>query len=241
MKTENNKFGILPYILLVFLLIASAIFLKLIYNNYLFESSKHIMSSGFEKRTLIIDAGHGGKDGGAVSVTGSLEKDLTLDMSLNMKEIFNLLGYDIIMTRETDIELTSDKGSSRKSKDLYGRLDISEKNPDVLFVSVHMNKFSQSKYSGLQVYYSPNNTLSKKIADTVQENIKNILQTDNNRLAKPATRSIFLLYKIKAPAILIECGFISNPNEAELLETKEYRQDLSLALVSSLTEFFVNS
>ena len=96
-----------------------------------------------------------------------------------------------------------------------------------------MNKFPQSKYSGLQVYYSSNNEASKALADAVQNSVKASIQPDNSRETKSATSAIYLLYKIKSPAVLIECGFISNPEEAELLENTDYRKKLCLAICSA--------
>ncbi len=187
-----------------------------------------------ERKRIVLDPGHGGKDGGAVSVTGTHEKLLNLDISLSMREILHVLGYDTVMTREDDTELTHVSGGTRKMQDLKGRLEIVEANPDAVFVSIHMNKFPQEKYSGLQVYYSPNNENSISIAQNVQGYVKERLQPENDRKVKKAGSSIFLLHKIKSPAILIECGFLSNNNEAMLLDTPEYRARLSCTIVCAI-------
>lgn len=235
MKTEKHSGSIILYFFLAALLILSAFLLKQIFDRYINKESKRIMSSGFEIRQIIIDAGHGGTDGGAISVTGMPEKELNLQTSQTLEAMMTALGFQVIMTRNSDTELTCpESGGSRKMQDLKGRLKIAEANPEIPFVSIHMNKFPQSKYSGLQVYYSPNNTESKVLADAIQESVKSMLQPENNRETKPATSSIYLLYKIKSPAVLIECGFISNQQEAELLENKEYRQSLCLAISSAL-------
>ncbi len=192
----------------------------------------------YDRRRIVLDAGHGGKDGGAESVTGSKEKQLNLDISLSMRETLHILGYEVIMTRESDVELTHSDGGTRKMQDLKGRLEIAQSNADATFVSIHMNKFPQSKYSGLQVYYSPNHKDSFALAKTVQDTVKNTLQPDNDRKIKKADSTIFLLHKIESPAILVECGFLSNQNEAELLDTSEYREKLSSSIVIAITNSF---
>ncbi|MBO5041272.1 MAG: N-acetylmuramoyl-L-alanine amidase [Clostridia bacterium] len=195
-------------------------------------------TAGYERRKIVLDAGHGGKDGGAVSVTGTHEKQLNLDISLSMRETLHILGYEVIMTRESDVELTHIDGGTRKMQDLKGRLEIATYNKDAVFVSIHMNKFSASQYSGLQVYYSPNDAHSFDMARSVQDTVKSYLQPENDRKIKKADSSIFLLHKITSPAILIECGFLSNENEAVLLDTPEYRVKLSTAIATAIINSF---
>lgn len=146
------------------------------------------------------------------------------------------LGYRVIMTRTTDTELSSERGGSRKMQDLLGRLEISERNPGIPFVSIHMNRFGNEKYSGLQVYYSGNCAESKTVADGVQSAVKKLIQPENTRETKRATSAILLLDRIKSPGILIECGFISNRTEADLLERQDYRRKLCLAVASALAD-----
>ena len=168
---------------------------------------EELEASGIERRRIVLDPGHGGKDGGAVSVTGSYEEYLNLEISLCIRENLHILGYEVTMTRENDIELTHPDGGTRKMQDLKGRLQLASERPDATFISIHMNKFVESKYSGLQVYYSPNNKHSIDLAKAVQDSVRNVLQPSNDRSIKKADSSIFLLHKIQSPAILIECGF----------------------------------
>ncbi len=191
-----------------------------------------------ERRRIVLDAGHGGKDGGAASVTGTHEKQLNLDISLSMRETLHILGYEVIMTRDCDVELTHPDGGTRKMQDLKGRLEIAVEHADAAFVSIHMNKFTASQYSGLQVYYSPNNGHSFNLAKSVQDTVKASIQPDNDRKIKKADSTIFLLHKIQSPAILVECGFLSNSNEAELLDTPEYRVKLSSAIATAIINSF---
>ena len=190
-------------------------------------------------RTCIIDAGHGGMDGGAVSVTGSLEKDLNLDVAESLKCMMEAAGYNVIMTRSDDTMLNSDGTypKSRKMRDMLGRLDIIKSHPEAIFVSIHMNKFPEEKYSGLQVYYSDNDPQSKEIAQSVQNMAKLTLQPENNREIKSAGDGIFILKNAEIPAILVECGFLSNHNEAALLDTDIYRKSIACLIFSALQPF----
>ena len=193
---------------------------------------------GYELRSVILDAGHGGKDGGAVSVTGSVEKDLNLDITLSVSDIMHLLGYNVILTRSTDTELTHSDGGSRKMQDLKGRLTVATKNKDTPFVSIHMNKFPTEKYRGLQIYYSPKISDSRSLAEKIQSTVRNQLDSDNNRSIKPSGSGIYLLHNAVSPAVLIECGFLSNNEEAMLLDTPEYRTKLCTVIASSVDMWY---
>ena len=235
----TRKFGeALPfYILISSLIVAIVLLLRFILIPFI-PPLEELEASIGEKRKIVIDPGHGGKDGGAVSITGAEEKELNLDTSMFMRDLLRVLGYTVVMTRDRDIELTHADGGTRKMQDLKGRLEIALSNSEAVFVSIHMNKFSDPKYRGLQVYYSPNNELSRKIAGSVQHSVCQILQPNNNRKIKKADNSIFLLQKITSAAILIECGFISNPSEAELLDDDEYRNKLASVISVAITNTF---
>jgi len=232
MNTEKNKGSLLIYFLIAILLILTASILHQVYTLWI-RDDVDTAADPSTLRTVILDAGHGGFDGGAVSVTGTAEKTLNLDTSLTLAALLKAQGYRVILTRETDTELTHESGGSRKMQDLKGRLTIMEKNPAVPFLSIHMNKFPQAKYSGLQVYYSQNDTAAKSLADGIQSAVKEHLQPANDRVTKPATSSIFLLHKATSPAVLIECGFLSNEEEARKLEDPEYRNALCLAIATA--------
>lgn len=225
------------YFILSVLIILCVMLLRSIFAPFCPPLSE-LETDSHERRRIIIDAGHGGKDGGAVSVTGSFEKHLNLDISLSMRETLHILGYEVIMTRESDVELIHIDGGTRKMQDLKGRLEIATDNGDAVFVSIHMNKFTASQYSGLQVYYSPNSANSFDIAISVQNSVKELLQPDNDRKIKKADSTIFLLDKITSPAILVECGFLSNEKEAVLLDTPEYRVKLSTVMATAIINSF---
>lgn len=232
MNNEKSNGSLLIYFLIAILLILTASILQQIYIRWI-RDDVDTAADPSVLRTVILDAGHGGFDGGAVSVTGTAEKTLNLDTTLTLAALLKAQGYRVILTRETDTELTHEDGGSRKMQDLKGRLSVMTENPNLPFLSIHMNKFPQAQYHGLQVYYTPNDPSAKSLADTVQSTVKDGLQPANDRATKPATSAIFLLHKATSPAILIECGFLSNEEEARRLEDPTYRNALCLAVATA--------
>ena len=201
--------------------------------------------------TVVIDAGHGGMDGGCVSdVSYSvgttaharsmgriLEKDCNLQISKILAALFRVSGYNVVMTRETDVMLDGEGlAGSAKMRDLRARLDIAKQYPDALFISIHCNKFPSTECKGLQVYYSKNHGESKIAADAVQSSVVSLLQPTNKRVTKAADSSIFVLNRATQPAILIECGFLSNEEEAKLLADRNYQKKLALAIAIPIIE-----
>lgn len=190
---------------------------------------------------VILDAGHGGMDGGAVSEIDGItvvEKDLNLDITLMLRDFLEAAGVDVILTRDSDVML-DDGGESTKKKirDLKARVDIADAYHDSVFVSIHMNKFPSESVSGVQIYYSPNDPLSMDLAQEIKKQINALLQPDNYRELKAAGSNIYVLDRIKNPAVLIECGFISNPSEAKLLCDDDYRRRLVLVMGTSVLNF----
>ena len=145
MKSGNLRGSLVLYFLLALLILGAAFGLRVMYVRYFSDAGTDLESGAHEQRGVIIDPGHGGKDGGAVSVTGTAEKELNLSVSETLEAILTALGYRVIMTRTTDTELSSERGGSRKMQDLLGRLEISERNPGIPFVSIHMNRFGHEK------------------------------------------------------------------------------------------------
>ena len=142
-----------------------------------------------------------------------------------------MFGYDIIMTRETDCAINTEGDSIRTKKisDMKNRLKLMKNHPEAEFVSIHLNKYSTSEPKGLQVFYSPNDENSFKLAQNIQESVKNILQKENHRKIKKATSDAYLLDNAPIPAVIIECGFLSNANDLENLTNTEYQQKLAFA------------
>ena len=183
--------------------------------------------------TVILDAGHGGEDGGAVSADGLQEKNLNLDLTLRIRDLLVADGVNVILTRDTDVLLydrNADYRGRKKALDLQARQNIAEQTPGAAFVSIHMNSFPQKQYHGLQVWYSPNNPQSSVLAGRIQDRVRSLLQPDNTRKTKQAGSNIYLLDHLHQPAVLVECGFLSNPPEAARLATDAYRQQLAQAI-----------
>ncbi len=188
--------------------------------------------------TVVLDAGHGGRDGGAVSADGVKEKDLNLSVTFAINDILKLCGVKTVMTRTSDSLVCDESDPALKGKlkmtDLKNRLSIAEEMQNAWLVSIHMNKFSVEKYSGLQVYYSPNDERSFVLARDIQESVASLLQKENTRKVKKAGNGIYLLDRINSPAVLIECGFLSNINETKLLSDTVYRAKLSLIIADRI-------
>lgn len=189
--------------------------------------------------TIVLDAGHGGEDGGCEG-NGLVEKDLNLDITLRVADLLRANGIKVVLTRESDVLLydkNSDYEGKKKVQDVRRRLEIAENSENPVLVSIHMNYFAQTQYSGLQVWYSKNDARSKILANLIQSNVKNSIQPSNKRVTKEATSSIFLLHNATFPAVLIECGFLSNPNEAHALADAEYRQKLASTIFESIMTY----
>ena len=186
--------------------------------------------------TVIIDAGHGGRDGGAVADDGTPEKDLNLSVAKKLAEMLLLSDVHVVMTRSEDIELASPTSEHKKRDDLNARLAITESYENAILVSIHMNKFPVSRYKGLQVYYSSNHEGSLTLAEQIQTGALS-LNGENDRAVKAAGDSIYLLSHVKIPAVLVECGFLSNPEELSLLKTEDYQQKLVMSLYTSIMSY----
>lgn len=211
--------------------------------NLLFRAGSDALNTSVsdEKMTVVIDPGHGGRDGGTVGGDGTLEKDLNLAVALKLKAILESADVRVVMTRETDIELASPDSPHKKADDLKARLNLAQNQKNAIFVSIHMNNFPIKKYSGLQVYYSENHKQSLTLAQTVQDGAQSSLGNTMDRKVKPAGDSIYLLSHLEIPAVLVECGFLSNDEERELLKTDAYQKKLALSLSASLLAYMKNA
>lgn len=190
--------------------------------------------------TVVIDAGHGGEDGGASDQSGRPEKDINLAIAKDLQELLTASGYHVVMTRTTDISLSDPLNTihERKVSDIHNRMKIVESQQGCVFISIHQNQFPESRYNGTQVFYSNNDKGSKELAQSVQSRVVSMLQKDNTRAVKPATSSIYLLWNAKVPAILVECGFLSNPEEAAKLSNDDYQHKMAFAIYCGLLDSF---
>ncbi|WP_425514384.1 N-acetylmuramoyl-L-alanine amidase CwlD [Clostridium mobile] len=196
-----------------------------------------------EEHIILIDPGHGGIDGGAVSPNGTIEKDINLSISLMLKEELQKRGYKVIMTREEDKGLNGEKGTvrERKIEDLNNRCKMKKESNCSMFISIHLNMFPQSKYYGAQVWYSSNDN-SKKLASLIQSNFKKHLDETNNRMEKPANNDYKILRGVdEVPSVIVECGFLSNYEEEKKLKDSNYQLKIAQIIANSVNEYHNNN
>lgn len=205
--------------------------------------SKSVNASAGESLPLvIIDAGHGGEDGGAVSKSGTVEKDINLSISSAAERLFSFFGFETLMTRTDDrLIYSSDCTNIRQKKvsDIHNRMKIIEDNPNSIFLSIHQNHYDSEKYNGTQVFYSKNNAESEALAQSIQDTVKADLQNENERKIKPTGTEIYLLYHAQNPCVMVECGFLSNASEAEKLSNSEYQKQMAFEIFKGTYNYFL--
>lgn len=188
-----------------------------------------------DRKTVVIDAGHGGVDGGTTSCTGVLESQYNLEIALKLNDLLHLLGINTVMIRDTDCSVYT-KGETiaqKKVSDLKERVRIVNSTENAILVSIHQNHFSQPEYSGAQVFYAPTEG-SSDIAKSLQVTLIQAVNPNSHRQTKKA-EGIYLMQHIDCPGVLIECGFLSNPMETYLLGTSSYQQKLCSVIASTLS------
>lgn len=228
-------------------MILSAIFVFSVSILYLGSESDELLVSApmdpFGSETVVIDAGHGGEDGGAVSISGAIESHLNLSIAQRLDFIFGLYGVDSLLLRNSDISLhSSDARTIREKKvsDLHNRVKIIESIKDPVVISIHQNTFPDSKYHGAQVFYA-NGELSLPYAQITQEVLRKYLDPENTRKPTAVPNSVYLMNHITCKAILVECGFLSNPQEDLLLQSPEYQTKLAASLAGAYIQYKQNT
>ena len=192
---------------------------------------------------VILDAGHGGFDGGAVSENGTAEKALNLDITLKTRDFLRFLGICSRLTRENDGSLGFDESKSmreNKNADILAREKIAESYPECDFLSIHLNKFQQSKYRGAQVFSGLKNEKSQILAQKLQSALL-LIDKSNTRKAALSSDKVYLMKNISSPAVTVECGFLSNPAEEKLLLTDEYRLKAAMAIAKGYIDYLGGS
>lgn len=191
---------------------------------------------------VVLDAGHGGEDGGAVGMLDGKEveeKHLNLALAKLVRDLLVADGVEVVMTREEDV-LLYDRNTSfegrKKVLDLAARVAVAESTENAIFVGIHMNAFPQTQYKGLQVYYSPNHALSATLAEAMQSKVVSHLQPENHRKIKRAGAEIHVLEQLDCPAVLVECGFLSNVEDCRALTDPAYQQRLAFLLFCAIRE-----
>lgn len=178
-----------------------------------------------KKVCVVIDAGHGGTDPGKVGINDQLEKDINLEIAIMLKDFLQAEGIQVIMTREGDKGLYDEDASNKKVQDMKRRLEIIENANPVLVVSIHQNSYHEEYVKGAQVFFYTTSEESKRLAGVLQEQLR-VLDPENNRQAK-GNDSYFLLKKTSRTIVIVECGFLSNREEAEKLSTHLYQEKVA--------------
>ncbi len=195
--------------------------------------------STFAFPTIIIDAGHGGIDSGTSANDGTPEKEINLSIAKKINETLTMMGYQTRMTR-TDDELIGEGEystiHSEKLADITKRLEIVEEQENCILISVHQNYFQESKYSGFQAFYNNNNPQSQLLAQTLQNAVVTHLQPDNTRKIKTIGEEIYLLHHCTKPAVMVECGFMSNPKEVSMLKNVKYQSAIAYAIAKGIDD-----
>ncbi|MGM9602895.1 MAG: N-acetylmuramoyl-L-alanine amidase [Faecousia sp.] len=230
MKKEYKSLAVLHILVLLGMLmigLAGEGAVTVIAENKL-EKSRH---------QIIIDAGHGGIDGGAVSCTGVLESGINLEIALRLQDLSHLLGYDTVMIRTTDISIhTSGQTiAQKKISDLKERVRIINSVENGVLLSIHQNYFPDDRYSGAQVFYNGDEE-SAKLANILQDSFIAALNPGSNRKVKKA-KGIFLMEHIDCTGVLIECGFLSNYQEEMKLRSEEYQKQLCCVIIAGLSQY----
>ena len=224
-------------IIFLFVIIISVLILYTSFCNHnAVTASAGVMS--FD--TVILDAGHGGADGGAVAPDGTEEKLVNLQITLKIKAILELYGYNVVLTRTDDNSIHDEKATSlrqQKVSDIRNREKIINSHPAAIFVSIHQNKFYDSSVHGAQVFYSKNNPLSQNLAQSISDSIVTEIQQDNPRQIKKSGTEIYLLYHSQIPSVMVECGFLSNNDDLNKLKNDSFQKLLAITIVKGILNY----
>ena len=231
---RNFVIVIIVFAILTVFFCLAAIFSSFGYKQSLFASKEQVIEK--KKRiTVVIDAGHGGEDSGAVA-NDLFEKELNLTIAEKLRDMLSFCDVDVVMTRTDDRMLCGDVTTKKKLQDLLERVNIARAYENCIFVSIHMNKFPLESCHGLQVFYSENNEKSKTLATKIREYA---LMTDetNARVIKPAGKNIYVLDRLECPAVLVECCFLSNQYDASRITNETEQNKIAFALFCGINKF----
>lgn len=218
---------------ILFLVVLFLSFIPVIMGEY-----RNNLNDNYEAVTVILDAGHGGKDGGASSESGIIEKEVVLSVTKKVEDYLKMQGINVVLTRDGDYDLASPEAKKRKTEDLSKRVQIMNGQENGIVVSIHANAITNSSWSGAQTFYDPKKIENKQLATAIMNSMKNNLQT-TTREAK-AISSLFILKNSNVPSTLVEIGFLSNPDEAEKLNTDSYQDEIAYAIYEGILYYFDN-
>lgn len=221
--------------------ISSAIILSIFFSCTNTKNSSELVSSTpVSNHIVILDAGHGNPDGGAVGQDGSIESNLNLEIVLKLQKLLEASNCTVILTRSDEngiYETTAETIREQKVSDMKNRVDIANNSNAEIFVSIHMNKLEQSQYSGWQTFYKNNDDTSKEIAENIQTSLNYFIKKENSRTIKSIS-GIYLTKNVEIPLVIVECGFLSNAEENKLLQTDSYQNELAWSIYIGIMDYF---
>ncbi len=228
MKKNSIIISIIIIILLAYILLI----------NQKLSSFNHLHEQKFDNTIVVIDAGHGGFDPGKIGINHTLEKNINLSIAIKLKTLLELHDINVIMTRDEDIDFTSSSRSIKdmKREDLNKRIKIINSSDAIIAISIHQNSFTQNSVRGSQVFYYEYSEKGRALAEIIQDSLKKTLNDNNHRLARPNS-TYYLLRNSKCPLVIVECGFLSNREEAELLCNDVYQDKIAWAVHLGIIEY----
>ena len=228
---------------LKYIIIAVAVMITILFIVKIKNDSEDVMKyMPVTDKTIVLDAGHGGIDPGAMNKDKTvLEKDINLQITMKIKELIEASGGNVILTRDKDVSLY-EEGNNKTTRQKYNenlknRKKIIENSQADMFISIHLNSFEDSKYYGAQTFYPAGKEDGKSLAQIIQTELKRVADNTNNREIKPR-EDLYLIKENQMPSVLIECGFLSNENEAKLLADEEYQEKIAWAIYVGIQKYF---
>ena len=191
-------------------------------------------------KTIVVDAGHGKPDEGAESSTGTTEAETNLKIALKLQNLLEQSGSTVILTRSDEnaiYDYDSKTLRQKKISDIHNRVKIGNESSADIFVSIHLNKIPQQQYDGWQTFYNAQSSDGKKLAESIQKNLNDAIQKENNRVAKTID-NIYIIKHVEIPTTIVECGFLSNPEEEKLLLQDEYQDKLAWGIYNGIIDYF---
>ncbi|MCD8367670.1 MAG: N-acetylmuramoyl-L-alanine amidase [Clostridiales bacterium] len=225
----------------IYFLAACGVLLSIVSLTKQLTAEQAAVSGRTGAQILVLDAGHGGEDGGAVSVSGVAESGINLAIVLKIDALAGLYGVPVVLTRTEDVSLADDAAATlkeRKRSDLYNRVALANETPNACLLSIHQNNYTSSEVSGAQVFYR-NTEEGKTWAVLTQSALREAIDPENDRVATQIPDSVYLLNHVTCPAILVECGFLSNPEEDQLLQSNAYQSSLAATVFSAYLQYFI--
>lgn len=200
------------------------------------QTASGSVTEGKEKPCVVIDAGHGGADPGKVSTSGALEKDINLEIAMKLQQFLEQEDVEAVLTRDSDAGLYDENASNKKVQDMKRRVELIESTRPVVTVSIHQNSYHEEYVHGAQTFYYANSEQSRLLAEKIQQALLNTINENNTRVAK-SNDSYYLLKKTSSPIVIVECGFLSNREEAQKLESDYYQEKIAWAIHMGILQY----